>query len=98
MEPKYAKAYIYRAYVNYDMKYYEEAMKDCNQQMKTMTVLPDVYYVRALLYLTEGKIDLAIQDLKTCLTTKTDKTRIFPIAKVEACLKKYETTKPELQK
>ena len=97
MEPKYAKAYICRAYVNYDMKYYGEAMKDCIRLMKATPVLPDVYYVRALLYISEGLMDLAIQDLKTCLTTETDKTRIFPIAKVEACLKKYET-KPEHQK
>lgn len=89
LNAEYARAFCYRAYVYYLMGKAEEAMKDCEHVIKEApTEIPDVYYVRGLLY-GEKEVERAVRDLQYCLEINY-KTRVFAISKVQNELEKLK--------
>jgi tetratricopeptide (TPR) repeat protein len=91
LNPDYARAFCYRAYVHFLMKHHEEAVQDCEHVIKLLpTDIPDVYYVRGLLYAEKEELDRAIRDLQYCLEIQY-KTRVFSVSTVKENLEKLKT-------
>lgn len=64
MDPENPDAYYFRCGCNFKLKYYDEAIKDCNKAIELIPTVAHYYLARAQVYDELGNNELAINDLK----------------------------------
>jgi len=68
LDPRFTKAYCWRAIAYYQMAKYDSAVADCNQAIKLNPDLVEAYITRAAAYCANEQYDLAITDCNNVIS------------------------------
>jgi len=67
IQPRFAKAFLYRAHIYNEIREFVNSINDCNQYLKLRPNYSKVYYLRGLDYFYLGKFESAKSDFDTAI-------------------------------